>query len=300
MPPEFLIQNLLPANALVLLVGPPKSGKTDLAAAMARAIATGRPFADRATEPGTVFWISYEEPNFPDPPKNAPLYFTASLPPIDKEQTKQEVMQAVLAARPSLVVIDSLYGASRRNLRQRSNALRQLVDLKAAFPCTVLVLHHTLKRDPRPCEARQVLLAADAVIRPSLSESSSFQAVPSHAKPSQSHAGQSSVNAKRMTLYLSGDALPSRSVDLQTPAPGHYRAQSPFARVGKPSTAIHKVLNALRFAPMTSTQLQQATHLNPYTLRNTLQRLRLTSQIHQTKGRKWTLKRIHAGSNVPT
>ncbi|HEV8355678.1 MAG TPA: AAA family ATPase [Gemmatimonadales bacterium] len=61
-PPEFVVGGLLPLGCLALLYGPPKSGKTTLAAHLAAAVALGRSFLGRVVVARPTLYCDFERP----------------------------------------------------------------------------------------------------------------------------------------------------------------------------------------------------------------------------------------------
>src|SRR5437899_9961513 len=57
----YIVEGLLPSAGTSLLGGKPKDGKSTLARQLAVAVATGKPFLDRATEKGRVLYFALEE-----------------------------------------------------------------------------------------------------------------------------------------------------------------------------------------------------------------------------------------------
>jgi putative DNA primase/helicase len=60
-PLEWLVDGLLPREAISLLVGRPKSGKTTLCRTLAADVVGGAAFLDRTTEQGPVIYVSLED-----------------------------------------------------------------------------------------------------------------------------------------------------------------------------------------------------------------------------------------------
>src|SRR5437016_3780364 len=58
--PAWLIEHILPQNALGCVYGAPGAGKTFLALDWALAVATGRPWDAHATRPGAVLYVAAE------------------------------------------------------------------------------------------------------------------------------------------------------------------------------------------------------------------------------------------------
>src|SRR5713226_4557614 len=59
--PDWLVHHLLPRGSLALLVAYPKVGKSTLATQLAVAVAQGRDFLGRLTQPGGVLYVVAEE-----------------------------------------------------------------------------------------------------------------------------------------------------------------------------------------------------------------------------------------------
>lgn len=57
----WLIQDLIPYDSLVILASAPKTGKTVLATALARAVATGGSFLGQTYRKNPVLWCAHEE-----------------------------------------------------------------------------------------------------------------------------------------------------------------------------------------------------------------------------------------------
>ncbi|MEO7453177.1 MAG: AAA family ATPase [Fimbriimonadales bacterium] len=84
--PRYLIDRILPLGYCAALLGKRECGKSSLAAAIARAVASGEPFARRATTMGGVLWLAAGESPFRTIAKgmeNYPVYVTYARPPID-------------------------------------------------------------------------------------------------------------------------------------------------------------------------------------------------------------------------
>lgn len=280
---EQLVKDLLPHNALAILVGPQKSGKSDLAAAIALAVATGRPFAGMAVDQGNVLWLDYDLAGFPiQGPESTNLYFANDLPPLDHEYSKQALAHAILEYKPKLVVIDSFYGAIRRRLSSRENALFQLGDIKGICPCTVLVLHHTGKRANHIADAYQIQQAADIIL--AIPARSRVSSVPARLIPSRA-------------ITVLGKNVPARTVVLQTTGQGCYRQPCPNWS-GKPKTVPSRILSLLQIRPMTTKEITSHLAAHPGTTGNAISKLAKEGKIHKSRSQKYILRNPFENLNL--
>jgi hypothetical protein len=153
-PLEWLVDGLLPREAISLLVGRPKSGKTTLCRTLAADVVGGSAFLGRPTERGAVIYVSLEDSGravtahfrrlgvSPD----APLYVVCAQAPPDALQIlRREVEQR----RPALVVIDTLYRFTKvRDVAaygEVTAALQPLLTLQRELQFHLLLVHHSPK-----------------------------------------------------------------------------------------------------------------------------------------------------------
>jgi hypothetical protein len=188
----WVVKNWIPRDGLVILASSPKAGKTALASAMARAVATGQDFLGQPVEQGPVMWCSYEEtpyerhPYVKDLPDDIPIYtgFPYTLPSLDgraldfvvdrygrySENEEPEIFTAAVSVKAKLIVIDCLHAAVRSwNLAENGAARRLMGRLRtwsAFYHIAVLVLHHVTKSATRGyyperfADSSQILAAA--------------------------------------------------------------------------------------------------------------------------------------------
>ena len=162
-PVRWLIHRVIPAGGLILLVGPPKAGKSFLALQVALAVAQGQPFLGQpCAEARPVLYLQLDTPAalwqqrladlaasgvdlsgplwFPDP-ASQPVSASILVP-----EGREWVRSVVEACDPDLVVIDTLreaHGAdedSSTSMKAVMDALRTAVGRRA-----VLVVHHNRK-----------------------------------------------------------------------------------------------------------------------------------------------------------
>jgi RecA-family ATPase len=159
----WTVHRLVPRPGLVVLLGPPKVGKSYLALQLALAVANGRPFLGQPSVPGPVWYLQLDTgeglwterlcrmeeaghdlsgPVFMMHPDDRPRGFNF-LRPAD-----QDLVRSVLSTcDPSLVIIDVLrkFHSANENDSTEMKALGDAIDRVFASR-SVLVLHHTRKR----------------------------------------------------------------------------------------------------------------------------------------------------------
>ena len=167
-PQRWVIDQLVPAQALVVLWGPAKEGKTTLALQAGCAVTQGTPFLGYDTQRGPVLLVQVDTPRpeltqilirlsqhglameglfLPDPEQ---LEVHKPMNILDKD-TFFYLQTLVKLVQPSLVIVDCFreLGSFKENVseEQRSitNALRALTSNHPTNPCACLLIHHTTK-----------------------------------------------------------------------------------------------------------------------------------------------------------
>ena len=162
--PEWIIDGLLENNTFSVCFGAPAAGKTFLVIDMALCIASGRPFHGHDVKQGSVFYIAGEGHNgFARRAaawssdrgvslKGLP-FFKSSRSIVLTDEASVEEMLAVVDdmvqehGEPQMIVIDTLaraMGAADENsTKEMGAAIRAVDDIREAYDCTVLAVHHT-------------------------------------------------------------------------------------------------------------------------------------------------------------
>lgn len=282
---DWLVEGLLPAGYLVMLAGPPKSGKSCLATALALAIATGTPFAGRPTQQSSVLWVAAEESpqeryqilrTSPLADSACPLYTCYNRILIDTEIDLFGLDREIRYHQAKFVVIDPLLGAiSGRDLQGSWNArktLQMLKQLCSQRQVTALVLHHQKQRSmQRAGVGDSDQISATASMNIVLQSKSSLMAT-SEVQTGDSLSrivtldcqGRGDWSIKSLKLLSRGPLDYSELTDL------HHAAQ--MEKDCTPSEL--KILNLLRDCPMPSESILDKTEISVGTIRNAIARLR--------------------------
>ena len=167
-PQRWVIDQLVPAQALVVLWGPAKEGKTTLALQAGCAVGSGTPFLGYQTQKGPTLLLQVDTPRpeltqilirlsqhglamdglyLPDPDQ---LEVHKPMNILDKD-TFFYLQTLVKLVQPSLVIVDCFreLGSFKENVSEEqrpiTNALRALTSNHPTNPCACLLIHHTTK-----------------------------------------------------------------------------------------------------------------------------------------------------------
>jgi RecA-family ATPase len=162
---SWLIHGLIPRPSMMMLMGPPKVGKSWLAMDIARAVAGGKDFLGRKTIQGRVLYIQQDtsEAVWRDRLSKQINLFGISFPPdllmvhpddthhpmdILKPESRMWMTKAMLEVKPALVVIDVL--REIHNADENDSTGMKLVGdyLGAIFSGVALLLVHHMKKIP--------------------------------------------------------------------------------------------------------------------------------------------------------
>jgi len=165
---RYLIDTLVPAESRVVIIGPPKQGKSYLALQMAMAVAAGTPFMGAHTTQGRVLYLQFDTP----PPLwheriNDVLQCGIEIHPnlhfnrparehrrmnLMTEARQSEVRRLLDTFDPSMVILDVLRKVHNRR-ENESDDMKLVFDvLNDLFAGRALVIvHHThkLNQDPK-------------------------------------------------------------------------------------------------------------------------------------------------------
>lgn len=179
---RYLVKNLIPKEALIVVWGPPKCGKSFFVSDIAFHISLGWPYRDRRVEPGTVVYITCEgQSGFParvaafrqermseeiDPP---PFHLLPTRLDLvgEIDVLIHDIIEQLGGPHCSLIVIDTLNRslAGSESKDEDMSAYVQACDkLREMFHCSVVVMHHCGINGERPRGHTSLSGAADAQI----------------------------------------------------------------------------------------------------------------------------------------
>ena len=162
--PEWIIDGLVEQNTFSVCFGAPAAGKTFLILDMALCIAAGRPFHGHEVKQGPVFYIAGEGHNgfarraaawskengvsltgLPFFKSSRSIVLTDGQSVTDMIEVVDQMVEQY--GEPQLVVVDTLaraMGAADENsTKEMGAAITAVDDIREAYDCTVLAVHHT-------------------------------------------------------------------------------------------------------------------------------------------------------------
>ncbi|MEQ8735660.1 MAG: helicase RepA family protein [Rhodospirillaceae bacterium] len=229
--PEWYIDGILPQRSLVVLYGPPGSGKTFVALSMALAVASNSPWIGRVTSSAPVLFIAaegafgmkYRSRAFKQHYGiNQPLNIHYIPEPVNLLDPKQvEAARALIAKNhqnTGLIIIDTVarcfVGGDENSAKDMGLAVSSMDILRGATGATVLAIHHTTKNTGTERGSSALRGAADAMISCSggtenfnivalscdkMKDAEPFEDMPLELKRVELGAGKSSLVIQRAT-----------------------------------------------------------------------------------------------------
>lgn len=178
-PPRWLVKDLLPAGAVVQLVGASGSGKTMVAVDLAESVAHGRRWLGRATKPGSVVYVAAESPHSLRIRAEAwEAYYGADLsdrlgmvrsPLQVMHHEWQGLVEYVVEHETALLILDTQVRVAAEIDENKANEMQLLFNrlsrLADATGVTIVAVHHTGHGDAKRGRGSTAAHAsADAVI----------------------------------------------------------------------------------------------------------------------------------------
>ena len=164
---DWLIEGIIPANALACIYGAPGSGKSFMALDMALRLAQGESWEDRDTNLAASVYIAAEgvaglsdrvtawRTQFGSDSEGFERRFSVIGRPVDVSLQAQRLIDSIKIAGidPDLVVVDTLarcFGANDENNTADMTAFIMALDyLRIELGCTVLVVHHCARGETK-------------------------------------------------------------------------------------------------------------------------------------------------------
>jgi hypothetical protein len=176
---EWLVEGVLPKNALAILYGEPGCGKSFVALSMALANASDRPWLGRTTRQTETLYIAAEGVlglrnrllaygqvyGFSS---NAIRFLPSPIQIMDPKQigALHDLKQHNFS--PGLIIVDTLsrvaVGADENSAKDMSQVVAGFDDLKRRLDATMLVIHHTVKQGGYERGSSVLRGAADVMI----------------------------------------------------------------------------------------------------------------------------------------
>jgi len=164
----WIVEDRIPAGAVVLFCGAPKAGKSTTVRELGADVACGTPWLGWSTTPGTVWLFAFEDQ------RNevrrhlrqlgvaaAPLHLWVGRPPDD---LLAQLRVRALDERPTLIIIDTLIHLLRADINdysQVSVALAPWLELARSSGATLVLVHHASVHDSR--EGLHAILGSTAL-----------------------------------------------------------------------------------------------------------------------------------------
>lgn len=177
---RYLVNGVIPRTGLIVVWGPPKSGKSFIVFDLVMHIALGRPYRGRGVHPGTAVYCAFEgitgfqarcagyrKKFLADHQERVPFYLEPVT--IDLVKDAPELIQAIRRSlgdvKPVVIVLDtlnrSLHGSESSDMDMPAY-VRAADSLREAFDCAVIIVHHCGLDGTRPRGHTSLTGAADA------------------------------------------------------------------------------------------------------------------------------------------
>ena len=155
-PPEsvsYLVEGLLPSGGISLWGAKPKVGKSVAVRNLARCVARGEPFLDRATHQGVVILLALEEKRSEVANHlrsmgltNEPLHIHTGAAPATSKEGLAALANVIAVYQPVLVVVDPVLKLVRvrdsSDYAELTRELEPVIELARKTGCHIAVTHH--------------------------------------------------------------------------------------------------------------------------------------------------------------
>ena len=177
---DYLVKHHVPRRGLLIVWGPPKTGKSFWVLDLAMHVATGRNYREFKTKQGAVVYVACEgaaafsgrvnalrnalDISYPD---KIPFYLLASRLQLVSEYGALITDIEKQGVKPDLIVIDTVartFEGSESDDAAMGNYIKAADFLVTKFSCCVVLIHHCGHKSERPRGHSSLMGAADAQI----------------------------------------------------------------------------------------------------------------------------------------
>ena len=150
---DWLVDEILPINELILLAASPRAGKSLMAMNIAQCVASGTNFLDRPVTQGNVIYVQCEDSETKTKQRaiaqgwdeNLPVYWLDKF----KLSDLSELIEIAKELEPRLIVLDTLSRIRDDNATESSAEMGRVLEPLQEFArdhnCCILPIHHTGK-----------------------------------------------------------------------------------------------------------------------------------------------------------
>ncbi|WP_055077652.1 AAA family ATPase [Pseudanabaena sp. 'Roaring Creek'] len=150
---DWLIDEILPINELILLAASPRAGKSLMAMNIAQCVASGTNFLDRPVTQGNVIYVQCEDSETKTKQRAIAQGWDENLPVfwLDKFKLSEldELIELAKEIQPRLIVLDTLSRIRDDNATESSAEMGRVLEPLQEFAkhhnCCILPIHHTGK-----------------------------------------------------------------------------------------------------------------------------------------------------------
>lgn len=268
-------EDLFPPNSLIVLAGQPKIGKTTIAVALAKAIATGKPFAGKPNQQQAVGYISFDDSpaeirqtfaKHADITDQTPIYLCTDMAPINTLDAQMQIEDFLIEHQgKATVIIDSFHAALTPEARTNdARAMRKLLTpLKRISERAgrIILIHHTNAYGTRIADHTQL-------------QASVSQTIVMTYRP---------LGSNRLITWDSKGRGRGATQTLSIVSPNEHTFTSDgtdfFASLDHRDKSTLPIVNALRNAKMSLSQIVKETGLSAVRVRKRLKKLTLTGLV---------------------
>jgi hypothetical protein len=169
---DWLVDGLIRRSGILLMSSQPKVGKSDTARNLAKAVATGGNFLGRSCQKGKVIWIGLEEPvsHLHDRlevmgMQDLDITYRVKKPPGDETAWLRSMVEK---HRPALLLIDTVGRFSNidsiNDYSQVKRATQPILDMRAEFGTTFVLLHHNNRYGDKPIGSTMWEAVVDTIL----------------------------------------------------------------------------------------------------------------------------------------